>query len=452
MLKEEEINQIKKLYDKLLNFRTINAEKRVYYEGKNRVKDLGISVPPELRNVTESVGWAKIAVDSLSDRVCLEGFVSDSVEGLNDVFDANNLMSNAKMAHIDSFIYGTGFVVCGRGDTMIGEPEVLVSIESPNSISTNFNLRKRRVDSAIHVYDFSKEKRGIYFTENEVIPFTMIDGFVYEDINEDRHEHGFGRVPIVQIINNGESGSTGGHSEITEPIKAIINSVIRTLLGVEIMREFTLIPSKYVLGADAEMFEDADGNMRSPHSVAMDRVLTLPSNENGTNPVVGQFAPGTGASHLEMLDSYSKLFAAEASLPHSYLGMDNAGNLTSADAIKASESRLIKKAEDRIASVTQAWVEVAKLIVLIRDGEIPSDFVVEPQFKEPATPTRGATADEMVKYVQGGILLPDSEVVYRRMNLSRSEIAILKKEKMQRGTDDILASLIDGNKVEDMVI
>src|SRR5664279_6111516 len=45
-----------------------------YYEGTFRIQDLGISVPPAMRGVRVAMGWPRVAVDALDERLNLQGF------------------------------------------------------------------------------------------------------------------------------------------------------------------------------------------------------------------------------------------------------------------------------------------------------------------------------------------------------------------------------------------
>ena len=116
-------------------------------------------------------------------------------------------------------------------------------------------------------------------------------------------------------------------------------------------------------------------------------------------------------------------------MPADYLGIQTA-NPSSADAIRMGESRLVKRTERRQSGFGRAWLEVARLALLVRDGEVPSDFEsrVAVDWQSAATPTRAATADEVTKLVGAGILQADSEVVRKRLNLTRSEMRLLEVE------------------------
>jgi hypothetical protein len=442
-LNDFEALAINKLWKKRQAYCYENAIKNNYYHGLNRVRDLGIAIPPQLRNVQQGIGWPRIAVDALAKRIELGGWTDPENIGLNEIFDANHLLTESKKAHLDSFKFGVAYVVVGHGDTSIGEPEVLITVENPDFCVANFNIRKRRVSDAILLQE---EGDGLYYgtylTETETIPFLVKNGKVLNNPYEDRTEHGFGRVPVVQIINRSETGTFKGHSEITEPIRSITNSMARTMLGAEVAREFYSAPQRYILGADNEMFVDADGNQRDSLSVSMDRVLALPG--GGMNgeilPQVGQFQANSPAPFIDSMKYYAQLFASYAEIPEHYIGF-NSVNPTSADAIRASESSLIKKTQDRIDEFMRPWMEVATLAIMARDGVIPEGFKPTPIFRNPATISSSAAADEVIKLVGSGILRPDSEMVYRILGFSRAQIETIRAENNTQGAKSLIESL-----------
>ena len=51
-----------------------NGIRNVYYNSKNKLKDLGISIPPRLRYIETVVGWPAKSVDVLAARSKFDGF------------------------------------------------------------------------------------------------------------------------------------------------------------------------------------------------------------------------------------------------------------------------------------------------------------------------------------------------------------------------------------------
>ena len=428
-----------RLSTKLRGHQSRNIELEYYYEGKNRLKDFRISIPPQLANAETVVGWPGTVVSVLEERLDLEGFIAPEELGLNEIYRQNNLDSEGSFGHTDALIYGTGFIVIGKGAE--GEPDPLITIESPNRMTGYYDLRLRRLRSALLMnYDLSgRPQSGVLYLPNETITISYDNGS-WQDV--DRDVHNMGRVPVVPLVNNPRSSDPNGRSEITRAVKSYTNSAMRTMLGAEIAREFYSAPQRYILGADESVFTDSDGNALNPWSVYQGRILALPYNETEQQmPQVGQFQANSTQPYFEQIRSLAQMLAAEAAIPASYLGFQT-DNPASADAIRQMESRLVKRAERRQANFGRAWAEAMKIALLVRDGELtPEASNIRAIWRDAATPTRAAAADEATKLIAAGVLLPDSEVTYNRIGLSDSDKQVLRSEKLAQNGNNLITQL-----------
>jgi Phage portal protein, SPP1 Gp6-like len=439
----DELGLIQTLVKQLRAHDAKNSEVERYYEGKNRLKDLNISIPPSLRLVDSVVGWAGTAVDVLEERLDLEGFIGGDTLGLNDVFRANELDLEASLGHKDALIYGTGFVFVGKGRPDMGEPDELVTIESPKKATALYDMRSRRAVAALLA---NRGELGEVLSGSLYLPDQTVYFEAYGDtfVELDRDIHNMGRVRVVPLVNNPRSGDPYGRSEITKAVRSYTDSAMRTLLGAEIAREFYSAPQRFILGAPEDIFQDSDGNPLNPWSVIQGRVLGVPYNDDdGVMPQVGQFQANSPAPYFEQIRQYAQLIAAETAIPASYLGFQT-DNPASADAIRQMEARLVKRAERRQRQFGRAWTEVAKLALLTRDGSIPAEAAnIRPIWRDASTPTRAAAADEAVKLIQAGVLTPDSDIVYNRIGLSDSDKQVLKAEKAASSAQTFVANLAD---------
>jgi hypothetical protein len=261
-------------------------------------------------------------------------------------------------------------------------------------------------------------------------------------VDSDRDIHNLGRVLVAQLPNNPRSGDPYGRTEITRAVRSYTDSAMRTLLGAEVAREFYSAPQRYILGATEDIFLDADGKPLNPWSVYQGRVLGIPYNEaENVMPQVGQFQANDTRPYFEQIRAYAQLMAAETAIPASYLGFQT-DNPASADAIRQMEARLVKRAERRQRQFGRTWTEVARLALLVRDGSIPEEASdLRPIWRDASTPTRAAAADEAVKLISAGVLLPDSEVTYNRIGLSETDKQVLKAEKTVASATNLISNL-----------
>lgn len=446
-LTNDELALIQRLAKKLSHHDGKNAELERYYEGKNRLKDLNISIPPALKLVDSVVGWAGTAVDVLEERLDLEGYIGADTLGLDEVFRANELDLESGLGHKDALIYGVGFVFVGKGRPELGEPDVLVTIESPKKATAVYDLRSRRITAALLA---NREEgngavvSGSLYLPNETIYFEAVANTFVEVA---RDVHNLGRVTVAPLVNNPRSSDAHGRSEITKAVRSYTDAAMRTLLGAEVAREFYSAPQRFVLGAKEDIFQDADGNPLNPWSVIQGRMLGVPYNDDdGVMPQVGQFTANSPAPYFEQIRQYAQLIAAETAIPASYLGFQT-DNPASADAIRQMEARLVKRAERRQRQFGRTWSEVAKLVLLVRDGVIPAEASnVRPVWRDASTPTRAAAADEVLKLIQAQVLTPDSEIVYNRIGLSDSDKQVIKAEKQTSAARNLIANLATATK------
>jgi hypothetical protein len=234
-----------------------------------------------------------------------------------------------------------------------------------------------------------------------------------------------------------------GRSEITKAVRYYADAAARTLLGLEVNREFYNAPQRIGLNVSDDMFVDADGNPVSSWTSIMGRTWNIPPGEEGAAaPDVKQFPPSSPAPYIDQVKGYATLLAAEAGIPPTYLGFQT-DNPASADAIRAGEARLVKRAERRQASFGRAWHEVGRVALLIRDGEVPNDYDtrVSERWRDAATPTRAASADEAAKLIGAGVLPADSTVTYDRVGLSPAEQAIVKADKARAQALQLAANI-----------
>lgn len=437
-LTPDELGLVEHLYKKLTAHDYKNLLLENYYEGKNKLKDLRISIPPQLTTVETVVGWAGTAVDVLEERLDFEGYYGGDAFGINEIYRANELDLEAGLGHKDSLIYGIGFVVVGKGAE--GEPDPLITIESPKKMTVLYDMRSRLISAALLVNrdGNGKPATGSLYLPNETITLEYSNR-TWVDVARDVHN--LGRVPVAPLVNNPRSGDPYGRSEITPAVRSYTDSAMRTLLGAEVAREFYSAPQRYALGAPENAFTDADGNPINPWSVTMGRLLALPTNEDGQIPQVGQFSANDPRPYFDQIRSYAQMIAAETAIPASYLGFQT-DNPSSADAIRQMEARLVKRAERRQKQFGRTWSEVAKLALLVRDGEIPAEANnIRPIWRDASTPTRAAAADEAVKLIAAGVLVPDSKIVYSRIGLSDSDIAQITAEKRVAQASNLVSNL-----------
>lgn len=451
-LNSSEDEQVTALRQRLHKVSLHNREKSDLYEGKRCAEDLGISAPEGLPELVRAViGWPGTVVDVLEERLEFRGWTGADDLGLDIVYRDNHLAVESGRGHLDSLIYGVGFVTVGRGGP--GEPEVLVTVESTESCTVEWDYRLRRAKSALSQ---TRDDRGVVIMEtlylpNETIRFEQIRG---EMKVVDRDSHNLGRVLVARMLNRERASDINGRSEITRPVVYLTDAAIRTLCGMEINREFYTTPKWNVLNTDPEVFgmsneKSPAENRKAGWKATAGRLNVVPPQEdvNGQpiEPKLHEFRPAPPTPYIEQIRAYSQLLAAESGIPAPYLGFVT-DNPSSADSIRQQEYRLVKRAERRQTSFSEAWLEAGYLSLLLTGGVDPARFrEVGTSWRDAATPTRAAAADEAQKLIAAGVLLPDSSVTYDRIGLSRIEQEQLERDRRRANVANIIGRLGQGN-------
>jgi hypothetical protein len=78
-LSNDEQATFNRLSNTLSSSRSILEGLDAYYEGSQRLARLGIAVPPELSEFETVVNWPRMAVDSVEERLDVEGFRSPTM-------------------------------------------------------------------------------------------------------------------------------------------------------------------------------------------------------------------------------------------------------------------------------------------------------------------------------------------------------------------------------------
>lgn len=420
-----------------------------YFNGEQVVRDLGISIPPQLKHLHTVIGWPRIGVESLDERLELEAFRfadgGDSSE-MAEIVEANDLLDESSLAHVDGFVFGRCYVAVGSGDCGDDCPP-LISIESPLDMAMDWDARLRIGTAALREclpdrlpQDATPEDRMVvlYLPDQTIQAMPSDNGRGWEVVNRDMH--GLGVLPVLRMANRQRAGDRIGRSEITPEVMSITDAACRRLIGIEVAAEFFGAPQRYILGAAESAFQDAAGNALSAWETYIGRMLALERDPDSDQlPQVGQFSAHDPSGQTKIIDLYARIMATQLGLPPHMLGYTS-DNPASADAIRSSEAKLVTKAQRRIRRFSATWRQVMRMALWVRDGEPPDKTRrIETVWRNPATPTVAAQVDAAVKLVQTGILPATSDVTYEMVGLSEDQQQRLRAEQRRAAG----ASLID---------
>ena len=405
-----------------------------YYDGLQRMQDLGISIPPQLKGLRTVVGWPGIGIDALVNRTIVEGFrypgATDVDEDLMGIWQANDLDNEAPMAHLDALVYGRAYGIAGPGDdSTFGEP--LLTYESPINMMASYDARLRRVTSALQIYldtaydsdMYGHEVAALYLPDRTIhMARSNVGGVVSGWEITDRDDHNLGLVPVIRLANRQRLSNRDGQSEIRPSWMNTVDSACRTLLGMEVGREFHIAPRKYALGVTEEAFMNPDGTAKSAWDTYLNKVWMLERDEEGNVPSVGQFAGSDPSSYTKILDAYAGIMLGEMGLPPTMLGQHTQGNPASADAIRSGYEELTSRARMKQLSFSGGHEDLIRLALLIRDGVMPDNaHRIETDWRDAAPQTITGTSDAITKQITVGAVPATSDVTLKKLGYSAVE-------------------------------
>ncbi|MEU1434064.1 phage portal protein [Streptomyces sp. NPDC005786] len=454
-LSDDELALIQMLRGDMLRDRWSLLLRDAYFNGEQLIRDLGISIPPQLRGLHTIIGWPRVGVESLEERLDLEAFRwadgADSSD-LSEIAEANDLLDEASLAHTDALIYGREYLAVGSGDCGKDCPP-LITVESPLDMTLMWDARLRMGTAALrecaadsYIESGPEERMLVLYLPDQTVTCLPSQSGGWEVVDRDMHQ--LGVVPVVRMANRQRTADRVGKSEITPDVMSITDAACRRLMGIEVAAEFFGAPQRYILGASESAFQDAEGNAKSAWETYIGRVLALERDEDGAVPTVGQFAAHDPSGQTKIIDLYARIMSAQFGLPPHMLGYTT-DNPASADAIRSTEAKLVKRSERRIRRFGSAWQQAMRLALWVRDGEPPDKTRrIETVWRNPATPTLAAQTDAAVKLVQAEILPADSDVVLEMAGLTESQRQRVRADRRRSSAGsallDRLAQLGDG--------
>ncbi len=348
------------------------------------------------------VAWPMLVVDSLEERLDVEGFrLPDSADGDDDlwrVWQENNLDEQSQLAHVDALVMKRAYVAVGTNEDDVDTP--LVTCESPLEVYADVDPRTRNVRAALrryggHQQSLARETEyyATLYLPNETIFYERAGEYgQYDEV--DRDQHNLGQAPIVPLVNRARLADTCGRSELS-PILPLAHAANKIATDMMVAAEFVALPIRGVMGLSLADFEDSAGNPLTALQVLLGRLLAIPDDDGQAKTF--EFTSANLANFHETLNQLARLTASIAGLPAHYVGLTTE-NPPSADAIRSAEIRLIKRAERKQRPFGGTWERTMRTVRRFQTGEWdPALRLLETIWRDPSTPTVAQKADAAVK-------------------------------------------------------
>ncbi|MBV9290974.1 MAG: phage portal protein [Frankiales bacterium] len=415
-----------------------------YYDGEQRLANLGVSIPPSLAGVRTVVDWPRICVDPLVQRAVIDGFrlpgQTETDSELWAYWQANNMDAEFPLCILDSLTLGRGYCIVGSPDTPGDAP--IITVESPFNMALNWDPRTRKVTAAYQSFEVEGVFRAVLYLPNVTVFMSREQASQWAV--DERDEHNLGEVPVVRFSNRQRTADREGRSEITPAVRNTTDSAIRTLLGMEIAREFYSVPHRYILGATESDFQAADGTPKTAIDMVMSKFLAFERNDRGDLPQVGQFQAFDPSVFTKIIDKHAMLMSSYTNFPPDYFGMHSQSNPASADAIRSAQDGLNRRGRQVQNQASDPAEQVMRLVWrFAHDGEPVPDALkqLETDWTSVATPTPAATADAIYKQVGMGAIPPTSDVTLAELGWSQVQRARLAQDRANDVSRQLVAEV-----------
>jgi hypothetical protein len=383
-----------------------------YYDGMQRLEQLGLAIPPELERFAVIVNWPRVVVDAIADRLDVKGFrlpgsdVGDAE--LHRVWQANGMDEADLMARLDYLIYGRTYKCVGTNEGDARTP--LITVESPRQIITDRDGRTGKVTSALRLYNVENglARSATLYTPNETL-WLEGDGGQFEV--KDVDDHGLGVVPVVPTFRRRRTTIPAGRNlqgtSAMEDVVPITDAAARDITNAQVAQETHAVPQRGVLGATKGDFVGQDGKPLTVWEAYFGSVWALANKDAKTF----QFDASDMQNFERMMDLYARLASGVSGLPPNYFGLA-ADDAASADAIRSREARLVKIAERDQVALGNSDSSTLRIAMRIREGSWSDELVgMETLWFDAGTPTYASRVDAVVKQyaatdVNGRPLIP----------------------------------------------
>lgn len=389
----------------------------------------------------------RLQVTALAERLRVVGFTGADIWA---DWLTNDLDQLSGVAHREALLLGDAFVLVwadGRG-----RPRV--TIESAKQIAVRRDPASRQIVAAVKRWEDPQANAtyAVLYEPDKITRYradtagATIAGFqVLNTITNP-----LGVPPIVALHNSDRLLDDYGTSEI-EDLKPLVDALNKALVDLMTTSEYVGRPRRWatgvelveepVLAADPEtgvvapvVDEDGEPVMRTENPYPEGNRMMISEAENAH---FGQLAAADLGGYEAAVRVILGQIQAVSTLPSAYLGVMS-DQPPSADALRASESSLVARAEARQATFGRSWEQVARLIVAVRDGVNPASVDVRVQWADAATRSVAQESDAITKLYAAG-LLPASFAL-KRLGYTDDEIAEIRTARR--------AEVLDGAGVD----
>jgi hypothetical protein len=428
-----------------------NVLRHNYYLMHNTLKDLGISVPPRLRNLNAACGWGKKCVDVMVEHSKFDGFTTydtDTQNKLDTISRRNRLRTLYRRATTSALEQCFNLYFVSKDD--YGHAHV--SAYPANVCGCTWDDARDQIEAALFVVSMRKnrstgvrEPDWVNVATDECLIRIRLDGGRWRAEYE---QHGLGHMPVFLAAYEPTLDRPFGSSRITREIMGYIDSAVRANVNEEIAAAFAVSTQKFLLGTNGDPFEET-----SRWDTFIGSVFNIDYNsDDEVMPQYGQLAQPS----MEPLKVHWQLLcnrmSAATGIHVSQFGQVH-DNPASSDAIYAENEPLILKVKDWNEDVSDVLVDVATALVATEMG-MSYDAVdalglgIEARFRNPAMPTLAQQTDSSVKIASVVEGFAQTETFWEMNGFGQEERTRIMRQiedvRSKKATDAAITAMFGG--------
>jgi len=334
--------------------------------------------------------WARLVVDTIAERLHVQGFNADDGAATSDAawraFNASALNADEWLVYTEALITGVGYVSVSA--------DGLAAVESTFEVTHEpLPGDRRTVAAALKMYPM--DWAGVTWAAELYRPEAT---YRWETTLPDRHRHGTHRFPVdltpeewedvewtpamdwasdnpagevtVVPFENRATVLGGGVSELEDCIP-ILRRIDKLTLDKMLTSDVAAFKQKWATGLKVPK-DPETGQPTEPFKSAVER-LWVNTNPDGR---FGTFEASDLRQYIEAIDAEIAALAAISRVPSHYLLQQNLANPPSAESLVASESGLVAKVEQRQRRFGESWEEVIDLSLRLGGGSEPGGLEV----------------------------------------------------------------------------
>ena len=217
------------------------AKRYQYYDMKMPDQWIMRDMPREFMAYKSVLGWCAKAVDSVANKLQLDGFLEDNFD-LMKIYQMNNMDILCDSAILAALIGSCSFIYISADETGFPRMRVIDAYNATGMIDPvtymlyeGYAVLDRDANGNVVTEAYFEKGRTTYY-EKDREPYSILNSAPYP--------------LLVPIIFRPDATRAFGHSRISRACMDRTNAAMRTLKRSEIASEFYSYPQRYVLGMD----------------------------------------------------------------------------------------------------------------------------------------------------------------------------------------------------------